>query len=170
MAHANKGAATRGGEPRLSDVAYSGAFAAMAQTAIVVSYPDKDDRHTIRVGCARAPETGFASFEIVFDDGPSDSLHVGMAGVSTASRAASRREQDAEQLHLATVARRADEIEKALQRHGGHMATGKLRTAANLNGASFPDARDMCLARGSIASSPGSRGGESWYWVASEQR
>jgi hypothetical protein len=67
VAHSNKSAAQRGGEPRLSDIAYSGALAAMAQTAIVVHYPTPD-RNVIQVSCARAPEESFRPFRVRFED------------------------------------------------------------------------------------------------------
>lgn len=65
IAHANKASAKEDRKPRLSDIAYTGAFAALAQTAIVMHKPS-DDENTIMVGCARAPEEGFAEFSIRF--------------------------------------------------------------------------------------------------------
>ena len=62
--------------PKLGDIAGTGALGALAQTAIVVHYPDETNRNVIRVGCARAPETGFASFDVEFSDAENDALSV----------------------------------------------------------------------------------------------
>jgi hypothetical protein len=78
VAHSNKAAATRGGEPRLSDIAYSGAFAAMAQTAIVVHYPRETDKTLISVGCARAPEEKFPAFTVRFSDVKGEGKYAGV--------------------------------------------------------------------------------------------
>lgn len=78
VAHSNKAAASRGGEPRLSDIAYSGAFAAMAQTAIVVHYPNEKDKTLISVGCARAPEEKFAAFSVRFSDVKGEGKYAGV--------------------------------------------------------------------------------------------
>lgn len=79
VAHSNKASDARGGDPRLGDIAYSGAFAAMMQTAIVVSYPERDDKNLIRVACARAPEGAFAPFQVRWNDAPNDSLEVAVS-------------------------------------------------------------------------------------------
>lgn len=73
VAHANKAAADSR-EPRLADIAYSGTFASLAQTAIVVHYPDAADRYTIRLGCARAPERRFERQDVHFTDGADGTL------------------------------------------------------------------------------------------------
>jgi hypothetical protein len=78
VAHSNKAAANRGGEPRLSDIAYSGAFAAMAQTAIVVHYPQEKDKTLIGVGCARAPEEKFPAFAVRFSDVHGEGKYAGV--------------------------------------------------------------------------------------------
>ena len=78
VAHSNKAAANRGGEPRLSDIAYSGAFAAMAQTAIVVHYPREADKTLISVGCARAPEEKFPTFSVRFTDVKGEGRYAGV--------------------------------------------------------------------------------------------
>ena len=71
VTHANKASASAE-RPRLADVMGTGALGALAQTAIVVSRDD--DRERVRVGCARAPETRFATFELAFVDGDDGSL------------------------------------------------------------------------------------------------
>lgn len=84
VAHANK-ASAKMGEPKLSDIAYSGAFGALAQTAIVVHYPDEADKNVISIGCARAPETGFAPFLVRFEgaqDSPTLAVRVYVAPVA----------------------------------------------------------------------------------------
>ena len=75
VAHSVKATAERDA-PRLRDVAYSGALAAMAQTAIVVHYPDAADETTIRVACARAPERRFATHDARFVDRDDGALAV----------------------------------------------------------------------------------------------
>jgi hypothetical protein len=88
VAHTNKAAGK--GEPSLLDIAYSGAFAAMAQTAIVVSYPDGRDKHLVRVSCARAPEHAFAPMHVKFTDTADGGL--GVAVVREAAAVEARRE------------------------------------------------------------------------------
>lgn len=73
VAHASK--ANRDGQPRLADIAGSSALGALAQTAIVLSYPDADDRYRVRVGCARAPERRFEAFDLQWTDGDAGELH-----------------------------------------------------------------------------------------------
>jgi len=63
VAHGNKGSAER--EPRLGDIAGSGALGALAQTAIMVWHPDPDDENRIAIACGRAPEGRFPKFEII---------------------------------------------------------------------------------------------------------
>lgn len=65
VAHARKvPQGKRGERPALGEVAGSYALAGMAATAIVLWRPDEDDPTLVRVGCARAPEEAFASFDV----------------------------------------------------------------------------------------------------------
>jgi hypothetical protein len=146
VAHANKNAGD--GPPRLGDVAYSGAFAAMAQTAIVVHYPDPEDRESIQVGCARAPETGFAPFEVRFRDVDRDALSVAVRRRVPAEDNAERSLRDA-----IAVGKRADRIEGAVRRldKGMGVQLSSVRAASGINGAKWADAYAECVRRGSIA-------------------
>lgn len=173
IAHANKAAANRGGDPRLADVAYSGALSAMAQTAIVLSYPNpKDDKNTIRVACARAPETGFDAFEVVCSNGPGDSLEIERSGLPSGAMRAAAKERDEQRKQAEAVAKRADQVERVLEIRGpaAPLSTRKLKTEAGLNGANWPAARDLCLERGSIAHAHGARESQLWRWVPPEHR
>lgn len=80
VAHTNK--AAHGAEPTLAGIAYSGAFAAMAQTALVLSYPDKRDKTTVRVACARAPEDTFKPFLVKFENVADDGLRLTYAPIA----------------------------------------------------------------------------------------
>jgi hypothetical protein len=62
--------------PTLNDVAGSFALAAMAASAINVYRPDDTKPETVRVGCMRAPETGFSSFDVTFTNIAGDGLAV----------------------------------------------------------------------------------------------
>lgn len=65
IAHARKPPAGKRGErPALGDVAGSYALGGMAATAIAVWNPDDDDRLLTRLGCMRAPEEPFKTFDI----------------------------------------------------------------------------------------------------------
>jgi hypothetical protein len=82
VAHANKASSKEDRQPRLSDIAYTGAFSAMAQTALVLHYPDPADKNVVEIGCARAPEEGFASFLVRFQGGKDDPLKVVVTNAS----------------------------------------------------------------------------------------
>ena len=85
VAHARKPASTAHGErPALADVAGSGALGAMAATAISVWRPDDEAPARVRVGCMRAPETPFATFDVEFTDTPGDGLGVAVAVAAAA--------------------------------------------------------------------------------------
>lgn len=158
VAHANKAAGVRGGELRLSDVAYSGAFAAMAQTAIVVSYPDRDDRNLIRVACARAPEGAFPTIGVRFEDAPGDALRVRLAPLGDAGAA---KEQRRAEEHRDTVARRADSLEALLTSTylGEGVTPTEAKRALSMNGEAFGEAVSECLRRGTVRRGPGPRKG-----------
>jgi hypothetical protein len=150
IAHRSK-ANAKAGEPALSDIAYSGAFAALAQTAIVVHYPDERDKHCVHVGCARAPETGFAGFDVRFRDGDGDSLiaeiQEGDAKPSETPGIAKMRAT------LAEAARDADRVE-ALLRESDRMGLGmdprKIRSAIGITAKAWAEARAELRKRGTI--------------------
>jgi hypothetical protein len=65
IAHARKPAQGKRGErPALGDVAGSYALGGMAATAIAVWNPDDDDRQLARIGCMRAPDEAFKTFDV----------------------------------------------------------------------------------------------------------
>ncbi len=68
LAHANKASADRTGPPRLTDIAYTGALGAMAQTAIMVYVPDEADPYTVALACGRAPEERFKTIHVHWRD------------------------------------------------------------------------------------------------------
>lgn len=82
VAHANKASSKEDRQPRLSDIAYTGAFSAMAQTALVLHYPDPTDKNTVEIGCARAPEEGFAPFLVRFSGGKDEPLRAAVTNAS----------------------------------------------------------------------------------------
>lgn len=67
VAHANKQSAASA-KPGLHHVSGTGALVSLAQTAILVHRPDDEDEHRVRLTCGRAPETGFAAFDVRFAD------------------------------------------------------------------------------------------------------
>jgi hypothetical protein len=81
VAHARKPASgTKGETPTLADISGSGALGAMASTAVSCWKPDDADPYRVRVGCMRAPERGFETFEITFRDTADDGLALDFAG------------------------------------------------------------------------------------------
>lgn len=124
VAHARK--IDAGEEPQLVDVAYSGAVAALAQTAIATSRPDPADEYRIRVTCARAPETRFLPIEVRFGDDPDGGLSVTRIGAP----ATPPPENPRVVRECARVGTLADDVERVLRevdtvRAG--MAAGKIR-------------------------------------------
>lgn len=139
VAHANKSAGRAGGRPRLTDVAYSGAFAAMAQTAIVTWRPDEDDEHRIGVACARAPETAFPAHEIRFRDTRSGGLAVEHAGATEEGPTPGELARAA-----SDVGRYANRIEEALVRLApAPLSTRALRDAAGVPGRRGPGGESL---------------------------
>jgi hypothetical protein len=90
VGHANKAAASRGGTPLLGDLAGSFAIGGMAATAIVVHYPQPDDRNLVHVGCARAPEEGFAPFGVRFAGASDAPLSLTIEALPDTGRGATR--------------------------------------------------------------------------------
>jgi hypothetical protein len=90
VGHANKAAASRGGTPLLGDLAGSFAIGGMAATAIVVHYPQPEDRNLVYVGCARAPEEGFASFGVRFGGASDAPLTLTVEALPDTGRGATR--------------------------------------------------------------------------------
>jgi bifunctional DNA primase/polymerase-like protein/AAA domain-containing protein len=114
IAHANKASADREGPPRLSDVAYTGALGAMAQTAIMVRNPDEADLSRVEISCARAPEDRFPTIHAVWTDtdwrdardGETRGQWLGLkvdvtAPAATEPSKADKRQAEAEQMRLA---------------------------------------------------------------------
>lgn len=65
VAHARKPSAGKRGErPALADIAGSGALGSMAATGIAVWKPDEDEALLARVGCMRAPDEAFPTFDL----------------------------------------------------------------------------------------------------------
>jgi hypothetical protein len=117
VGHANK--AAHGAEPTLAGIAYSGAFAAMAQTAIVLSYPDKRDKHTVRVACARAPEDAFKPFLVRFENIADDGLRLTYAPIAEKTDAPKEPRVTARSIESERKARDARRrIEEYMKTHG----------------------------------------------------
>jgi hypothetical protein len=151
IAHANKAASVHGRQPRVSDVAYTQALGALAQTVIVVHYPDPEDRHHIHVGCARSPEQDFKGFVVRFTDAIGLGSPLKVAVVPDGREGPSARERK----HAATVEKRANTIERVLQQGNGGalvpMSVSKVRASACMNGDAFNEALTLCEARGSVS-------------------
>lgn len=83
IAHARKvPQGKRGERPALGDVAGSFALAGMAATAIVLWRPSEDDTLLVRVGCARAPDEAFQSFDVRWTRGGTEAEPVWTAAVA----------------------------------------------------------------------------------------
>jgi hypothetical protein len=153
VTHANKSSA-KDGQPRLSDVAGSGALGALAQTALVVHYPIDNDKNRVTVGCARAPETGFASFDVLFADTlGGEGLAVTIAPAQDVP-AVEPREAARLADRLAKASHNADRIEQLLRdvdTLGAGMTPQKIRGALSLVGVHWAEARAECKRRGTIA-------------------
>lgn len=67
IAHARK-PAKRGDRPTLADISGNAALGAMASTGISIWRPDENDMDAVCVGCMRAPEEGFAQFDLRFSN------------------------------------------------------------------------------------------------------
>lgn len=151
VAHANKASARD--EPRLSDLAYSGAFAALAQTAILAHYPDDNDKNHVTLACARAPETGFAPFGVRFVDRDDGSLAVERKVVATPAPAMARRDLAKVRDQMARVTKHANQLEALLRdvdvSRAGMSAT-KLRAALGLTGREWNAARAEVLKRETV--------------------
>jgi len=65
VAHANK-VGSKNVEPRLHDVAFSGALTALTQTAGMVWHPDPDDSDWLALKCGRSPTTPFGRIDLRF--------------------------------------------------------------------------------------------------------
>jgi hypothetical protein len=150
VGHANK-ASAKGGEPSLSDLAYSQAFGALAQTALVVHYPDAGDKSRIRIGCARAPETGFAPFDVRFEDTDNDGLAVTVCHepvVQGASEGVRRmRDRIAD---TGTNADRVVELLRTVDTLGAGMSAAKIRNALGMSMKQYAAARDEARRRGDV--------------------
>lgn len=155
VTHAAKSAGA--GRPTLLGIAHSGALAAMAATAIVTHRPDPDDDHLVHVGCARAPETGFAGFDIRFSGAPHEPLAISVVEESLGET----RSVEKDRQRMALVAKAADSIEVHLRQLGwaeiGATAS-KIQEALGLRGI-WTDAIAECQRRGTveIASLPSDR-------------
>jgi hypothetical protein len=147
VAHANK--ATGDEEPRLSDIAYSGAVGAMAQTALVVHYPDPADTNTVRIACARAPETRFAPFSVRFADESDGSLSVTAVEASESTAGIGERATR----DLARIGLYVDQVTEALRSldvaHAG-MTARKIRGHLAIPARAWGDVRAELLRRGEI--------------------
>lgn len=167
VAHSSKAHAKENREPRLSDIAYTGAFAALAQTAIVAWYPDPEDRYTVRLACARAPEESFPPLTVRFEGAKTEPLHVRVVTDAGAMVDAARPAPAARGVAsdvppggaarvrrtLAATSAGADRLEALLGRldpRGGGIRVGKLRDALGLSGARWGDVRAEVLRRGTV--------------------
>lgn len=149
------------GAPSLQGIAGSGALGALAQTAIMVHYPDEDDRFRVHVSCARAPEKPFDAFYVRFSDLENGGLDV--AAVPPAEDVADERPGLAKVRNdLARAGKDADRVEAALREvdvmHAG-MTAQKLCRALGLRPAAWAAAVDECVRRGTVvrASLPSDR-------------
>lgn len=162
VAHANK-ASAKNGQPQLSDIAYSGAFGALAQTAIVVHYPDESDKDVISVGCARAPETGFTSFLVRFEgaqDAPVLSVRVHTPAEPVAPPSADLKRFKRNLERASTDADRVVEYLRVTDDVGHGLDPRAVKVGVGLSTGQWGEARAELRRRGIIVerSLPGARG------------
>lgn len=162
VAHANKAYGQRGGDPRLSDIAYSGALAAMAQTAIVVSYPTAS-RTAVRIACARAPEQPFDAFMVEFADTPLGGLAVVHAGAPPSPEAA------AQAAARGAVREAADALAKQLAETQGSITRTTVSSFRGLRGKAIDQCIAILVSEGIVRPRTGPRGAE-WHYVPASAR
>jgi hypothetical protein len=154
VAHANKAAAKPGVAPTLADIAYTGAFGALAQTAIMLHYPDAEDGNRIRVTCARAPEEPFRPFEVVCSGGKDDPLSI----VVTEAPAQPTEEEMPEGIRamrarLAMREKAVEETERLLatvDTWGDGLTVAQIRGAVGITQRDWTDVRVELRKRGTI--------------------
>lgn len=156
VVHKNKSSA-RDDVPRLQDIAYTGALGSLAQTALMVHYPDELEKNVVRIGCARAPETSFASFDVRFADDDNDSLtlqeipepHEGATAAGEDGAPTTRKIRD----EMAAIARHSDRVIDTIRRVDvlrNGMSARKLRDICGLNARVWGETRAELLRRGAI--------------------
>jgi hypothetical protein len=158
VAHSNKASAANG-QPKLYDVAGSGALGALSQTALMLHYPDDEDHYTVRISCGRAPETPFAPIDVRFADADDGSLLVTRV-VADATEPAP--EMLRMRSHLADVHQAADRVAALLGELdplGVGMPAVKIRSHLSMPGKLWGEAREELLRRGRMteATLPSSR-------------
>lgn len=154
VAHANKAAAKPGVAPSLSDIAYTGAFGALAQTAIMLHYPDAEDGNRIRVTCARAPEEPFRAFEVVCSGGKDEPLSIVVAEPAEEKPAEELPEGiRAMRTRLAAREKYVEETERLLESvdtWGDGLTVAQIRAAVGINQRDWTDVRVELRKRGTI--------------------
>jgi putative DNA primase/helicase len=81
--------------PALADIAGSFALAGLASTAISVWRPDKENTPTLRIGCMRAPDNAFGTFDIRWVRESDTVWRARVAGDATVAARAQQAEQAA---------------------------------------------------------------------------
>jgi hypothetical protein len=155
VAHANKASAKEDRAPRLSDIAYTGAFSAMAQTALVLHHPNPEDGNVVEIGCARAPEEGFAPFMVRFQGTRDEPLRVTIAAGADLDPAAIRPSKETSDIRKreAAAQKNADRIVSTLRDtegcHNGATAA-KIKEIAGIGMGVWGDALEAAKKRGLV--------------------
>lgn len=150
VAHANK-ASAKNGEPRLNDLAYSGALASQAQSVLFSWQPDPDDEYNIALTCGRSPTTKFGRRNVVFsgdDPGPLHVLLSTSAPVETdgaTERAAKRATKDA--VRNDAQESRLTRLVKIVKRAPQGITTRLARDAAGIAGRDWETIYELALQR-----------------------
>jgi hypothetical protein len=123
IAHARKPAAgKRGDRPALGDVAGSYALGGMAATAIAVWNPDDDDRQLARIGCMRAPDEAFKTFDIRWHKSGSEEAPVWrgtLEGLATKEARTDAKTQTDAEARDEKLTRVADHIVASMRKNAG---------------------------------------------------
>jgi hypothetical protein len=145
VAHANKVPA-QGERPTLGHVAGSFALAAFAQTGVCVWHPDLEKApNRLRLGCMRAPETPFETFDVMFRDvAACDGLALEQVDKADDDRQAA-------DVARATVAAHCNRVLYFLREQGVRsFSKTKIREAAKLNDTNANEALYLLSAAGFV--------------------
>lgn len=154
VAHCNK-ASAKNGVPRLSDIAFTGALGALAQTALGVYYPDEANKNQARVACLRAPEGDFAPIDVQWsgDAKQDDPLTVKVvAAAAMTGTSKTSKELEARKAEIADASELARRILRLLagDRFNSGWTAGKLRERLSRSGKDLAKADEWLARRGYI--------------------
>lgn len=152
VAHARKpGLGQRGEKPLLGDIAGSAALGGYAATGISVWRPDDDDPALLRIGCMRAPDEWFPSFDIRWhrkDDG-----RVWFPEMITAEDRDVTREDE----RRVKLSRHANDVIAQIRFESGEVQT-RIRERSGVSGSTFARVIGMLVDADIIRLADGARG------------